>query len=912
MQTFSNKGYFALTMIYLILSTTAASAQVSILANPGTSANIIVGGSNYHALEAIYTTAELGTNFTTAGTAITKIAFNCTTAATANTTVSSFKVYFKDIAAATTTLAAGTYSTMGYTLVYSGSMDVATTGLKLVTLSAPYVRTSGTNLEMLIERTDNLVHTATVFASANGNETGSAVNSSRRYNSTTALSGTTSLGASAFRPAIFFNPTVWTGTGNWSTAANWSDGVPTCTSAAIINSGAVTVDISGAVAQHIAVVNGASLLISSGGSDLTSGCTLNNNSFINSGTVNVSGGTLAINGNMVHNLGSTFTQSGGNINIDGNNGGVTATSVVANTSILQFKQLNSSINLTGGTLTIVDPHASATVSNAIGYDNATSGTQTSNTAHITRFGNGVSTDAGGTTSGFRIDAWTNNAYLSLGSIEINGGTGTNRTVSSVYQLAAVGNVTVKANSTLNLAQGLLFGGNLTVEATGTYVNTAGGAFASVIASNTASNLTFGPSTIAQTITNSGTIGNLAASPTANFVSLTVNNTNAAGLTLPSSMSVSGTLSINTGIINMGANILTLGVNATTPGTLTYNTTGAGRIIGRFKRWIDATTGVRTFPLGTATTVDTASINFTVAPTAGTLTAQWVAGDAGFSNAAPLVEGAITVDKVHPGGVWQIDAADGLAGGTYTASFNRSNVPNPAVNDFTKLVLLKRSGTSGDWALEGTHVATTGTNTAPVLSRTGLTTFSQFAIGAPAAVLPVEFTHISAKANGTLNLVTFTTASEIDLKSFNIERSATGTEGWSTIGNMKPKGASTYAFIDNQPTPISYYRVRSIDLDGKEKVSKIVSVNSGKGKLAILSLYPNPTKEATTIDFEAASTGLLWITVKDITGKVVLSKNSTTTEGVNQITLDMSDIANGLYLLAISDKTTTVLKRIVKQ
>ena len=188
------------------------------------------------------------------------------------------------------------------------------------------------------------------------------------------------------------------------------------------------------------------------------------------------------------------------------------------------------------------------------------------------------------------------------------------------------------------------------------------------------------------------------------------------------------------------------------------------------------------------------------------------------------------------------------------------------------------------------------------------------------VLSAELTSIKATAKNGTNLITFTTANEVNLKGFQIERSATGTdgtsrdnrEGWSTIGDMKAKGASDYTFTDANPLVISYYRVRANDLDGKSTVSKIVSVNGGKGKLAILSVYPNPAKEATTVDFETASTGTAVATVKDITGKVILLKNIAVTEGVNQLTLDMSFMAGGVYILNISDKAASVVQRIIKQ
>lgn len=365
-------------------------------------------------------------------------------------------------------------------------------------------------------------------------------------------------------------PFVSVANGNWDVASTWNKGtVPTCTDIVQIATGTtVTVNTVGNGSKNVTINAGGTLVNASG--DLTVGCTLNNNSLTNNGTLNVSGGVLNVNGN-INNATATsvFNQSGGTIKIDGNAAGVVANSVASGTPL--FNSASTNINLTGGTLLFVDPHAATTNTNGytIYLANSTVSTTTLGTSvnHITQFGDGVSTDSGGHTNGFYINNWVNSAYLSLGNIIVNGGSGTNRFVSSVYQLAATGDVTINANSTLNLGAALIFGKNLTVNPTGTYINTAGGLVASLVTSNTTTTLTFSPSTSAQSITNNGTIGNLAVSPTANLFNFQVNNSNATGVTLNSPLSVSGTLTLTQGLVNTtDTNLLTLGT-ATASGTL---------------------------------------------------------------------------------------------------------------------------------------------------------------------------------------------------------------------------------------------------------------------------------------------------------------------------------------------------------
>jgi hypothetical protein len=323
-----------------------------------------------------------------------------------------------------------------------------------------------------------------------------------------------------------------------------------------------------------------------------------NRTFSNNGTLTVSSGTLNVFGNITNASGSIFNQSGGAINIDGNAGGTASNSVASGTSLLNFAQVSTNINLTGGTLTIVDPHTASTNTSAyaIFYSNATSTANAVSTSHLTRFGNGVSTDAGGNISGFYINNWFGSALLNFGSITITGPTGTNRSVSSFYQIYSAGNYIVNNGGDSNVGS-IYFGGDLTVNTGGTLTSST--LLATAIL-NTA--ITISPVSIPQTITNNGTIRNLTTSSTANLTSLTINNTNATGVTLNTPLSVSGTLTMTSGIINTtNTNLLTLGT-ATAAGTLSGTPSATNMIKGPFARTIataNANTNYILFPVGKA-------------------------------------------------------------------------------------------------------------------------------------------------------------------------------------------------------------------------------------------------------------------------------------------------------------------------
>ena len=139
-------------------------------------------------------------------------------------------------------------------------------------------------------------------------------------------------------------------------------------------------------------------------------------------------------------------------------------------------------------------------------------------------------------------------------------------------------------------------------------------------------------------------------PTRIVTNLTMDN-NVSSLTLAGGdLTITGTYAQTNGNFNLGSNTLTLGTSVAAPGTFTY---AAGTLIGKFKRWVAATTGNRDFPVGTTSFKRNASINFTTAPaTGGTLTAEWVTTPGG-GNGMPLTEGAITVHNTSHDGFWRI-------------------------------------------------------------------------------------------------------------------------------------------------------------------------------------------------------------------------------------------------------------------
>ena len=465
--------------------------------------------------------------------------------------------------------------------------------------------------------------------------------------------------------------------GSWNSATTWNKGtVPSCADGVIISSGhtVFSEDISN-VAKTILISDSGTLKITDG--DLTVGCTAYNNTFVNNGTLTMSGGVLNVNGNFLINASATFNQSGGAVNVDGNDAGLTATSVASGTAIVQ---LNSNLlNWTGGSFTIVDPHSSATATNTLAYSNTANFNATGN--HILRLGNGTSTDLGGNLNGFRIDSKVLSGRLSFNDLEMNGGVGDFRVISSANNYAINRNLTITAGSKYTENAIITYlAGNLINN--GTYFNIGTLFLGSYL------NGTIAASTNTQNISGSGVFANLLTGSTANLRNFTINNTDATGVILEVPLSISGNLNMVSGIINStSVNYLTLG-NSTANAILSGTPSETNMIKGPFVRVIGpGNTSFVLFPIGKSKYAPIA-----LAPTTTTLSvikAEAFDTNTGTATASiknlstsrrwgtSLLSGAFTDVKVRLGGAnianTSIPVQALTASGVYSNSFGNTAV-----------------------------------------------------------------------------------------------------------------------------------------------------------------------------------------------------------------------------------------------
>jgi Secretion system C-terminal sorting domain len=184
-----------------------------------------------------------------------------------------------------------------------------------------------------------------------------------------------------------------------------------------------------------------------------------------------------------------------------------------------------------------------------------------------------------------------------------------------------------------------------------------------------------------------------------------------------------------------------------------------------------------------------------------------------------------------------------------------------------------------------------------------------------AVIPAEMTNFDATPKGKTNLLSWATATEINVSHFEVEKSMDGESNWTKIGESKAAGTSVaenkYRFVDENPYSVSYYRIKTKDLDRSEAFSKVVSVKQDIAK-GSFKVYPQPVGDVATIQLESTKQGKAIITVLDASGRLVLTQNAAYTEGSNNLTFSTQNLASGLYLIHLNDGITTTTASFVKR
>lgn len=183
------------------------------------------------------------------------------------------------------------------------------------------------------------------------------------------------------------------------------------------------------------------------------------------------------------------------------------------------------------------------------------------------------------------------------------------------------------------------------------------------------------------------------------------------------------------------------------------------------------------------------------------------------------------------------------------------------------------------------------------------------------VLPATVENLGGWNQGPSNFIAWQTSSEIKHDYFTIERSTDG-QLFESIGSVKGVGESAsiqfYNFEDrNAPFGTTYYRLNIVDINGMSFASETIEITREQVELALHKAYPVPFRESLTLYYSTPSNRPLEVRMVDIHGKIVYRRRFETQAGSQELSVETSGLAAGMYILQLDQDGRTVSRKVVK-
>ncbi|MCP9750388.1 T9SS type A sorting domain-containing protein [Ferruginibacter sp. HRS2-29] len=172
------------------------------------------------------------------------------------------------------------------------------------------------------------------------------------------------------------------------------------------------------------------------------------------------------------------------------------------------------------------------------------------------------------------------------------------------------------------------------------------------------------------------------------------------------------------------------------------------------------------------------------------------------------------------------------------------------------------------------------------------------------VLPVDIILFSGRSAAGTHLLSWQVANEGQLKQYDIEVSINGTQ-FTTAGTVMAEGKAAYRFT-SQPgngQQRSWYRLKSIDIDGRYRYSRTVMLFNAADKQGI-SCFPNPVISELSLNSYDKIKGL---SLFSSTGIRLLTQQTNS----HSTRLSLRNFPTGIYYLQLETENGIKTERILK-
>lgn len=169
-----------------------------------------------------------------------------------------------------------------------------------------------------------------------------------------------------------------------------------------------------------------------------------------------------------------------------------------------------------------------------------------------------------------------------------------------------------------------------------------------------------------------------------------------------------------------------------------------------------------------------------------------------------------------------------------------------------------------------------------------------------AAVPLQILSFNANKNYNETVTLhWVVTQEKDIAKYIIEKSTNGVnfETLQTQNSLNNAYQSNYSVVDATPNkPVSYYRLRIIDVSGKITYSNTVAVNFENKNQNFVTLTTNPVHQLATIKINSINAADATINITDLSGRKLLQQSIKLSKGEQTIQLNVERLVQGQYIL----------------
>ena len=186
----------------------------------------------------------------------------------------------------------------------------------------------------------------------------------------------------------------------------------------------------------------------------------------------------------------------------------------------------------------------------------------------------------------------------------------------------------------------------------------------------------------------------------------------------------------------------------------------------------------------------------------------------------------------------------------------------------------------------------------------------------AGTLPVSIEYFKGEKLNKIVRLNWKTASENNVKLFDIERSNNGSDFTSigTVAATNNATGSNYSFDDkNYSGSVIYYRLKQVDQDGQYKYSGLVTIQNETVRENVVAILNNPFTDKFDISISTPEQSKVVVNMLDVTGKLLYTKTVyTTSNAVTAVTPDTKKLSSGMYFVQVNINGNKIIKKVIKK